>query len=121
MSCSSCNQPSPFTIFQGNAKIMNLKALYAVTDDPLDLTSCTEIDIAIPKSDGTYLHLLKSASQVTVTSPAVLGKFTAGIAAEDSVDLNPGEFQNFNVTFTIGSLIFTVPYLAALSVFESDA
>ncbi len=118
MNCASCQPSAPFTIFQGDSKTMNLKALYAVSEDPLDLTDCTEIDIALPKSDGSVLHLLLSEDAVDIVSPPVLGKFTAAIDAEDSVLLNAGELQNFDVTFTIGAQVFTVRYVNALSVFE---
>lgn len=120
MTCTSCAQATPFSIYTGDSKTMSLKAVYSDSGDPLDLTSCTEIDIALPKADGTFLHLLKSTNTVVIVSPAVLGKFTAAIAALASATLLPGELQNFIVTFTIGSTIFTVPYVGALSVFEND-
>jgi hypothetical protein len=121
MTCQSCAQPTPFSIYTGDSKVMSLKAVYADSGDPLDLTDCTEIDIALPKADGTFLHLTLGDDEVTVVTPKVLGKFTAAIAAVDSATLLPGELQNFVVTFTIGSTIFTVPYVGALSVFENAA
>lgn len=109
-----------FSIYHGNLKTMYLKALQGscVDSDPLDLTSCTEIDIALPKTDGTTLHLLLSTAQVVVTAPAVLGKFSAEISAVNSALLNVGEYQDFVVTFTIAGVKFSVRYQRALSVFQ---
>ena len=111
-------QQNVFTIFTGDDKIMNLKAVYAETGDPLDLTDCTEIDIALPKEDGTFAHLLLTAGKVTITSPSILGKFYAEITSLVSAGLNIGELQNVDVTFTISGKEFTVRYAQALSVFE---
>lgn len=112
-------QSNVFSIFTGNAKTMFLKAVNTgCNSDPLDLTSCTEIDIALPNQDGTQTHLKLSDSEVLIATPAVLGKFSASVGADVSAALAIGEFQTFDVTFTIGSEIFTVPYVNALSVFE---
>lgn len=108
-----------FMIFTGDDKTMFLRALNAgCNSDPLDLTSCTEIDIALPNSDGTFSHRKLSLSQVVITSPAILGKFSAAIPGSVSAVLNIGEFQNVDVTFTIASNVFTVRFYQALSVFE---
>lgn len=122
-------QPNVFTIFLGNAKTMTMKAancdcavdeISNVTPNtsPLDLTSCTEIDVALPNADGTFAHLLLSQTQVAIVSPAVLGEFTVPITSLVSSLLNVGVFQDLDVTFTIGSKVFTVRYEQAFSVFE---
>jgi len=116
----SCSPQNIFTIFLGNAKTMNLKALYSGNLNPLDLTSCAEIDVSLPNADGTFLHLLLSLAEVVITSPAVLGQFTAPITSVQSALLNLGELQNFDVTFTISGNPMTVRYASALSVFETD-
>lgn len=121
---SSCNNISPvFSIFLGDAKTLTLVAVTSNGDaippyKPLDLTSCTEIVISLPNEDGSYLELKLSLSDVVIQSPAVLGTFSADIGAIDSALLNVGELQTFNVTFTIGAEVFTVPYTNALSVYE---
>lgn len=107
-----------FTIFTGDDKTMKLKGVYAESGDPLDLTDCTEIDVALQKADGTFLHLLKSDDKVVITSPALLGKFEAAIASDESALLQVGELQSFDVTFTIASKVFTVRYVESLSVFQ---
>lgn len=108
-----------FTIFLGNAKTMYLKAVNSgCNGDPLDLTSCTEIDIALPYADGTIKHLLLSDDEVEITTPPVLGKFSAPIADDVSALLLVGELQSFDVTFTILGETFTVRYPQALSVFN---
>jgi len=112
-------QLNTFTIFTGNGKTMELKAVYEDSGDPLDLTSCTEIDIALPNADGTFTHLLLSADQVAITSPALLGKFSALITPEVSALLNIGELQNVDVTFTIDAEPFTVRFYQALTVYQS--
>lgn len=110
-----------FSIFQGDNKTMYLKAVNSAcggTGDPLDLTSCTEIVVNLPNADGTITQRKLSLAQVTITSPAALGKFSLLISSAISLVLNVGEFQNVDVTFTISGQIFTVPFLAALSVYE---
>jgi hypothetical protein len=110
-----------FSIFQGDAKPLNLKAVYASSFTPLDLTACSEIVVALPNADGTFTELSLSGSEVVINSPAVLGSFSVTQAAIGTVsdDLNVGELQNFNVVFTIAGKQLTVPYIQALSVFQS--
>lgn len=115
-----CPQPNVFSIFLGDAKALPLKAIYAQGLIPLDLTACTEIDIALPNADGTLSHLTLTDDQVIINSPDVLGSFTAVAAAIGSISssLNVGELQNFTVIFTISGEQLTVPYVQALSVFQ---
>ncbi len=114
-----CGPPPPFTIYTGDAKTMSLRVASS-TGLPVDLSSCTEIIISLPNADGTFTQLKFSMAQVLITSPAVLGQFTASITSLVSALLNVGELQSFNVTFTVGSQVFTVPYVNALSVFETE-
>lgn len=111
------NCQGPFEIYLGNAKSLRPRYFYKGTLIPLDLTLATEIDVAIPKQDGTFQHYLLSASQVTIVSPAILGGIQINIPAIDSANFNVGELQNFFATFTFPSGIFTVK-LAQLSVFQ---
>lgn len=108
-----------FSIFTGDAKTLKLKALYENTLDALDLTSCTEIVVALPLAGGGFAERKLSLTQVAITSPATSGKFTVPITAILSETLLVGELQSFDVTFTIGSVVRTVKYSACLSVFES--
>lgn len=115
------NQNPTFSIFQGDTKTMYLKAIQAACQgvgDPLDLTSCTEIVVNLPNADGTITQQKLSLAQVTISSPATLGKFNLVISGEISAILNVGEFQNVDVTFTIGGQVFTVAFLQALSVYQ---
>lgn len=107
-----------FTIFTGDSKTMNLKVVAAGNYDPLDLTTCTEIDVALPLAGGGFAHRLLSDSQVTVPSPATSGKFNVSVPSDVSALLKVGTLQGFDVTFTIGSVIKTVRFENALSVFE---
>lgn len=109
-----------FSIFLGNAKTVYLKVNSddCCGGDPVDLTACTEIDVALPKADGTLLHFLLSTNGVSISSPKNLGKFSAPISSENSALLNIGEFQDIDVTFTIAGEVFTVRFARALSVFE---
>lgn len=118
--CETC--PSPvFSIFTGDQKTISLKIVQGSSfGNPVDLTSCTEIDIALPNADGSFTNLLLSLSQVVITTPAVLGQFTALITGVNSVKLNIGELQNIDVTFTISGGVFTVRFYQALSVFQLD-
>lgn len=113
--------PTTFSIFTGDDKIMYLKAMHAgCNSDPLDLTSCTEINVALPNSDGTFSHRLLSDGDVAIISPALLGKFSVTVPSDISALLQPGVEQNVDVTFTIASREFTVRFLGALSVYERD-
>lgn len=108
-----------FEIFLGDAKTLSLRAVNTATLIPLDLTSCTEISVALPNADGSFTALLLSLSEVSITSPAVLGQFQAPITSVVSALLNPGELQFFDVTFTISGLPQTIRYANALSVFST--
>lgn len=111
--------PKTFTIFRGDARtIFMLIQNKDQNNKPIDLTYCTEIDLALPKADGTILHLLYTASQVAIMLPALLGQISAPISKVQSALLNVGEFQNFEATFTILSETFTVRFEGGLSVFE---
>jgi hypothetical protein len=112
---------SVFSIFTGDAKAMNLKAVYAQSFNPLDLTSCTAISVSLPNADGSFSSLTLSSSAVSITSPAVLGNFVVSATAIGGISslLNVGELQTFNVTFTIAGAQITVPYISSLSVFQS--
>ena len=110
-----------FTIFTGDDKTMPLKVVQgSCTGGPLDLTSCTEIDVALPNANGTFSHRLLSLGEVAIVSPALLGRFTCLITSAISALLNPGQAQDVDVTFTIAAREFTVRFYAALSVFERD-
>lgn len=112
------NTPNAFSIFLGNAKTMFLKTLQGSNFDPLDLTNCTEIDVRLPNADGTFTHFLLSLGDVAITDPSVLGKFSVPIDEDTSALLNVGQFQSFDVTFTISSEKFTVAYNRGISVYE---
>lgn len=110
-----------FVIFTGDDKTVNLKVMNSgCNSDPFDLTDCTEIDVALPNLDGTFSHRKLSDDEVEITSPALLGKFSVPIPSLVSALLNPGEFQNLDVTFTIAAKIFTVRFERALTVIDRD-
>lgn len=109
-----------FTIFNGDDGVMYMKVIYAENGDPVDLTNCTEIDVALQKADGTTAHLLLTESDVSIATPKILGKFSAVVDSEVSLLLNPGVLQSFDVTFTILSKKMTIRYFNALSVLERD-
>lgn len=113
--------PSTFSIFLGDSKTMYMKALNydCFGGDPLDLTNCSEIDVALPKADGTFSHRLLSTGQVVITQPPVLGNFSAIIPSVVSALLNVGQYQDFTVTFTILAEVFSVRFSQGLSVFET--
>ncbi len=122
MQPNCCPTPPVFTIFLGDVKAMNLKAVYGDSGDPLDLTSCTQIVVALPLAGGGTTSLKLSLSQITITSPDNLGKYVVSAAAMGAISasLMVGELQNFDVTFTIGGNPFTVRYYSALTVLEND-
>ncbi len=113
-------QKNVFTIFTGDDKTMNLKAVYEENGDPLDLTDCTEIVVALPLATGAFQQLKLSEDEVTIATPAILGKFSAPVESAVSDLLNIGELQNVDVTFTIAAKAITVRFYQALSVFERD-
>jgi hypothetical protein len=113
----NCNQ-GPFEIFTGQDKVMNMKCLYADTSNPLDLTSCTAITVALPNADGTFANLTLTTG-VAIGSTPVLGNFAVTITAAVSALLNVGALQNINVTFVIGGLTTIVQFYQALTVIEA--
>lgn len=113
-------QSKVFTIFTGDTKTMSLKVIYAESGNPLDLTDCTAIDVALPKADGTFAHLTLAGGDVVITTPVLLGNLTALVQSAVSALLNVGEFQNVDVTFTIGGKPMTVRFFQALSVYQRD-
>jgi len=112
-------EPNVFEIFQGEDKTMSMRVAFQQTGLPLDLTECTEINVALPKNDGTFINLLLSLAQVSIVSPAVAGQIQVPITNENSAVLNVGLRQNVDVAFTIGGLITVVRFLGALSVIQS--
>lgn len=116
----SCGQPKVFEITKGNSKLLKMKAIYSGSFDPLDLTDCTEIDIALPNQDGTFTHLLLSEDQVEIVGNPLLGKFQAQVTTEVSEVLNEGSLQDINVTFTINDEPDTLKYPKSLTVFAAS-
>lgn len=86
--------------------------------DPLDLSDCTEISVALPNADGTTTTLKLSDEEITIKIPAVLGGFLVPISSEVSQFLNVGQYQDLVVTFTISGQLFGVRFTGALSVFQ---
>lgn len=114
-----CQQPNgPFSIFTGDQKLFPMRIAYA-SGLPVDLTGCSEIVVNLINADGSTTQLKLSLSQVTITSPATSGQFSANINSVNSAKLQIGELQNVDVTFTIGGAPFTVRFYGALSVFET--
>ena len=113
---NQCCPPNVFNISTGDDGTMNLRAAYAQTLAPLDLTSCSAIDVLLPKADGTFLDLSIGSGAVGITSPAVLGAFTASISAAQSALLMVGELQSFAVVFTIASKKQTIWFLNCLTI-----
>lgn len=108
-----------FEIFNNQDKTMSMSVVYQGTNFPLDLTSCTEINVALPNADGTYTNLLLSLSQVTIVSPANLGRISVPISKTVAALLNVAVLQNIDVAFTISGLVTTVRFFQALTVIEA--
>jgi hypothetical protein len=107
-----------FEIFLSDDRTQSLKALYDCTFLPVDLTSCTEINVQLPLALGGFTQLLLSAGQVAISSPAVLGEYAVSIPPSVSELLNVGALQDFYVTFTISGKPFTLRYFQGVSIFE---
>jgi hypothetical protein len=114
--------PEVFEIFQGDAKVLPLRALYQGSALPFDLTLATEIVVMLPlAAAGGYLQLKLSLSQVSIVGDPKLGQFQAPISTVNSLLLQTGTFQDVFAVLTIsGSLNspFTVPFAKCFSVFE---
>jgi hypothetical protein len=120
MEGNNCNcAPNIFEIFTGQDKDMSMRVVSQPGNLPLDLTDCTEIDVAIPNADGTFTNLLLSMSQVSITSPPIAGQFVVTITNEESILFNVGLRQNIDVALTISGLITIVRFFQAFSVLES--
>ncbi len=109
-----------FVIFTGDSKLLTLAAKYQDSQDPLDLSTCTEIAVTLPLASGLTQTFLLSLAQVSILGSPLLGKFTVQITSLISVLLNPDEEQDIDVTFTIGGAPFTVRYYRALTVILRD-
>ena len=126
------NPTNTFSIFLGDAKTLylqlwnpNVPENFNVVNipnafglQPVDLTSCTQIVVNLPNADGTITQLKLSSSQVAITSPGVLGQFSCPISSVVSALLNVGVYQNLVVTYTIGSVVSSMSFPGALSVFQ---
>lgn len=112
-----------FTIFLGDNKPIYLRVNYAGVDgaplgDPVDLTTCTEIIMSLPKADGTFAQLKLTDNDITIED-ARLGKYMAQIDEVTSALLQVGPFQTFTVQFTFADdTIYGVDYYQGLSVVE---
>jgi hypothetical protein len=106
---------SAFEIYTGNNKTMTLRFVSS-NGDPFDLSSCTALDVALPNADGSTAHFTIAGGAVTLPDPKVLGKANVAISSVASALLNPGEFQDFSATLTVGTDVFTVPFNGALTV-----
>lgn len=113
-----CQDSNLFSIFTGDAGVMNLRAVYASGLAPLDLTSCTAINVQLPLAAGGFLPLTIGTGEVTISGNPLLGAFTATISSVHSALLNIAELQSFYCTFTISGQLMTVAFTNALSVFE---
>lgn len=118
MECASC-QPNTFDIFTGEDKVMSMRVAFQQTGLPLDLTSCTEINVALPKNDGTFIDLLLSLAQVVIVSPPVAGQIQVPISAANSALLNVGTGQDVDVAFTISAKVTVVRFAKVLNVLQS--
>lgn len=119
MGCSACsNSPASFTLTAGDDVTMNLVVRYLETGDPVDLTNCTAIIVFLQNADGSFASLSIANSDVSITVPANLGKYSVAIASNVSALLNVGVAQSFNVQFTISGKITTVQYSNALTVLQ---
>lgn len=117
----NCGTNQPFEIFTGQDKTISLRVIDGATGLPLDLTDCTEIIVSLPNADGTFTNLALSDTQVLITSPAILGGFTAPITNEVSSILNVGVLQSFNVSFTISGLVTIVNFFQGLNVLQTNS
>lgn len=121
VSCDGDNSQSPntFKIFRGNDKVISLIVFDLDNNGlPMNLTGCTEIDLALPNADGSTSHLLLSTGSVSLIQPPILGGFSAEIKPAVSNLLTVGEYQDINATFTVPGQVFSVRFYGALSVFE---
>lgn len=120
MEGNNCNcNPNVFEIFTGEDKEMSMRVVSQPGNLPLDLTECTQIDVAIPNADGTFTNLTLTDSQVAITSPPVAGQFVVTITNEESALFNVGLRQNIDVALTISGLVTIVRFFEAFSVLES--
>ena len=118
----ACNSTNAFVIFTGQDKTMNLQSVTPLQSGfiPLDLTSCTQINVALPNADGTFTSLLLTDSQISIVSPANLGQIQVPITHTVSALLNVGELQNIDVAYTISGEITIVRFFQALTVIEAN-
>jgi hypothetical protein len=116
-SCNGYGFPI-FSMFLGDVIPLPLKAMYAQTYNPLDLTDCTEIVVSITNADGTQLQLTLTDNDVTIVGNPMLGQFVANWTSAESALFLVGPNQNIDVVFTIGSETVTIRYMNCFSVYQ---
>jgi hypothetical protein len=122
--CQPCSPPPP-VVYQGADKTLDFFLTKQSNGQPLDITGVTEIEAIFLNTDGTFLELKLSLSEVTLVS-APGGHFQVQISAADSqlLALSPMPvppsylpcFSDVEVHLTIGGKISIVVLTGSIQV-----
>lgn len=119
---SSCDEKRFVpTIVLGEDKPIVVRLVDAVTKNPVDLTSATEITAELLKDDGTGLTLTKTAGQIVLNSGPG-GNFTITISAAQTALLAPSPatgYSSIQVSYTIAGKLTIVQLLNCVQIVPS--
>jgi hypothetical protein len=104
-----------FDVIQGEDKSLVVHLVDAETEEPVDLTSATEIKARFRKADGTVLQKLLSTAGVAVVSIAG-AKIEITLTEADTALLLLGSKQDFEVESQVGTTTTIVKFPRSLTV-----
>jgi hypothetical protein len=115
----SCEIDKRVKIYTGENKTLSFRLLSDVKNGtPFDLTAATEIQVSIPKSDGTAIVKKLSLSEVTMVN-ALDGKFSTALLPVDTAALEVGAVIAVEIKITIATVVTIVQISEALNVISS--
>jgi hypothetical protein len=104
------------TIIRGEDRTLQL-GIMEPNGAPYNLTGASEIIVALPNEDDTFLQLKYTESKVTVVS-ATAGSISATLTAAQSAVLKVGNSMDAQGSITIGGLKRKVVWSGLLTVIE---
>lgn len=106
------------TVIAGEDRMMILRIVDKLTQEPFDLTAASAINARFKNADQTVLIKNLTAGVAIVSAPA--GKISVSLSATETALLNVRENQSFEVEFVIGTgavaKLTVVQFIEALTV-----
>jgi len=89
-------------IYQGSDRTLNL-VIRDEDGNPIDLTAVTEITAVFKATDGTNVTFTIAGSEVSKTSPQVLGKLSIAMNSTKTALIEAGEQIDFELILDTGA------------------